>query len=787
MNPLTHKLLRDLRRLWLQAVATGTVLAGGIALFVMSVGTYGSLESARDDYYREARMAGLATSLVRAPNTLQASLAQIQGVAAIETRTVGFGLIDLPQVDEPVTAQLLSLPEGRRPSVNDLNLRAGRWPAPQRPTEALLNEAFAAAHAITPGSTLSVLIRGEQKQLQIVGIASSPEFVFAVAPGTILPEPGRFGVVWMNQDPLARALDLDGAFNDVVVRLSSDAARPSVTAALDERLGRYGSRGAYGRERMLSARYLTDELSQLKTLASILPPIFLLVAMFLIHSVLSRLVGMERSNIGLLKSFGYRNTTIGWHYAQFSLAFSLLGIVFGIVIGNLIGRYMTSVYQEVYHLPRLEFGAGVLTYVGAVFLGVLAGLVGSFSAVRQSTRLAPIVALSPPLPTAFHRLSQRIELHLSTLSLRSRMVVRRLIQFPRRSAMTIVGIALSLALLIMSEHFPIAINRLLDLNFGTAQRMHATLTFSEQRTDTILRDVARLPGVILVEPVRAAEVFFSHQHRREREVIIGLPEEAILNRLVESDRSIVEPAKNGLTLSTSLARKLGVSEGKRIRVQATNGRRVYTEVTVSKVASPFLGGGAYMEQHALGRLLREPARISGAHLTIDATQRDALNERLKQTPSIVGVAYTDNFQIALQKLFREGVGFFSNMFLFFSLSMAAGVAFSAARITISEQERDLATLRVLGYKRQTVTLLPFAEISILLTLAIPTGLLLGAALSNWMMHQFETDLFSFPLIFDSRAYARSALFVGVAVLLTTLWTRRYMDRMHLVSALKSHE
>jgi len=787
VKPLTRKLLRDLRRLWLQAVAAGTVLGGGIALFVMSVGTYDSLESARDDYYRQAHMADLAASLVRAPSTIKTALARIEGVAAIEARAVGFGLIDLPSIAEPVTAQILSLPEGRRPTVNDLTLRAGRWPSPQAPNEALMNEAFAAAHTISPGSTLSVLIRGEQKQLQIVGIASSPEFVFAVAPGAILPEPGRFGVVWMNQEPLARALDLDGAFNDVVVRLSSDAARPSATAALDERLARYGSRGAYGRERMLSARHLTDELSQLKTLASILPPIFLLVAMFLIHSVLSRLVGLERSNIGLLKSFGYRNATIGWHYTQFSLAFSLLGIVVGVVIGNLIGRYMTSVYQSVYHLPSLEFSAGIWSYLSAVLLGLLAGLVGAFFAVRQSTRLAPIVALSPPLPTAFHRLSQRIEQRLADLSLRSRMVLRRLLQFPRRSIMTIIGIALSLALLIMSEHFPIAINRLLDMNFGTAQRMHATLTLSEQQTDTSLRDIARLPGVILVEPIRAAEVFFTHQHRREREVIIGIPAGATLNRLVESDRSIVEPAQHGLTLSTSLARKLAVTEGDRITVQSTSGQRVSTEVTVSKIASPFLGGSAYIEQYALGRLLREPARISGAHVTVDATQRGALNAELKQTPSIVGVAYTANFQIALQKLFREGVGFFSNMFLFFSLSMAAGVAFSAARITISEQERDLATLRVLGYEKRAVSLLPVAEISILLTLAIPTGLLLGAALSNWMMHQFETDLFSFPLIFDSQAYARSALFVTTAVLLTTLWTRRYMDRMHLVSALKSHE
>jgi len=353
--------------------------------------------------------------------------------------------------------------------------------------------------------------------------------------------------------------------------------------------------------------------------------------------------------------------------------------------------------------------------------------------------------------------------------------------------MTIIGIALASALLIMSEHFPIAINRLLELNFGTAQRMHATLTFADQRNETVLREIGRLPGVVMVEPMRAADVFLSSGHRREREVIIGLPPDAMLNRLVESSGSIVVPDKTGLTLSTSLARKLGVKAGDRVWVEATDGQRVTTAVTVSNVASPFLGGSAYLDQTELGRLLREPGRINGAYLIIDPTQRQLLNARLKQIPSVVGVAYTDRFQDELQKLFREGVGFFSNMFLFFSLSMAAGVAFSAARITISEQERDLATLRVLGYHRKAISMLPLAEMTFLLLVAIPTGLLLGAALSNWMMHQFETDLFSFPLIFDRSAYAQSTLFVKVAVLLATFWARRDMDKIQLVAALKSHE
>ena len=787
MSPLDRKLLRDLRRLWLQALAVGVVLGCGIALFVMATGMYASLEASRDRYYSSAHMADLAGALVRAPEGIAADLAAVPGVAALESRASGIALISLEGVSEPVSARLVSLPQGRRPRVNDLVLKHGRWPDAARSAEVLVNEAFAEAHGLTPGGRMAVLIRGQRKVLEIAGIASSPEFVFAVAPGDILPEPRRFGVLWMGREALGRALDLDGAFNDVVLRLERDADRPSVIASIDRRLARFGGRGLYGRDRMLSARYLSDELSQLRTLASILPPIFLLVAVFLINVTLSRLVATERANIGLLKAFGYGNVAIGSHYAKFALAFCIGAAILGVALGELIGRYMASVYQSVYRLPELEFTAGPFVYSGALAVALLAALLGAVSAVRRAVRLAPAVALSPPAPTSFRRLGEVLERRIRAFDARARMLVRRIVRFPRRSATTVGGIALALALLIMSEHFPIAIDRIISINFGVTQRMDVTITFAEREPLRVLREVARLPGVLQVEPLRTAEVILRAGPRREREAVLGIPEGALLNRVVGTDLAVVEPGAIGLTLSRGLARKLGVSVGERLRFEATDGPRASGEVQVVRIVQPFLGSAAYLEQAALGRLLREPERVDSAYLLIDARERDRLSARLKEIPAIVGVTFADNAERSLRQLFEQGAGFFSFMFLMFSLAMAAGVAFSAARVTLGEQERDLATLRVLGFRRHEASGVLLGELLILLAVAIPVGLLLGAALSRWMMEQFETELFSFPFILDVPTYARAALFVIAAVVAAALWVRRDVDRLDLVAVLKSRE
>jgi putative ABC transport system permease protein len=787
LSRLDLKLLRDIGRMKMQMAAVSAVLACGVVLAVMANGMYDSLERARDDYYARYRMADLAAGVVRAPLSVARQIEELPGVSAVEARVSGVGLLDMPGRSEPVSAQLVSLPEGREPRVNAIVLRQGRLPAPNRDNEVLVNEAFAEANGLAPGDTLAALVYGRRREVVITGIASSPEFVFAVAPGALLPEPERFGVLWMNREALGRAFDLDGAFNDLVLRLTPGASEQMVMREIDRLLARHGGRGAYGQDRMLSARYMADELTSLKTMAGILPPVFLLVAAFLLNVSLSRLVATERSNIGLLKSFGYGNAAIAVHYAKFALVFGVVGSLVGAIGGRWVGQYVGSVYASVYQIPGLRFDAGPAVYFNAMAITVLAALAGSIQAVRKAVSLPPAAALAPPAPTRFGHSGGWIDRFTARLDGKSRMVARRILRFPRRAATTVIGIALATALMITTQHFPLSMDQIINVTFGVAQRMDAMVAFSEAADEAILRDLAHLPGVLKVEPVRTADVVFEAGSRRERDSVSGVPERAELNRLLDLDIRQVTIRGDGLTLSGTLARKLGVAPGDRVRMTATDGHRASVELPVVAIVEPYLAGASYIELEALNRLLREPGRVTAAYLLVDRRQRDALSARAKELPRIVSVSYIDNAKASMTKLLSQGAGFFNGMFILFSMLMAAGVAFSAARVTLAEQERDLATLRVLGFGRREASYVLLAEIGALLLAALPAGALLGRWLSEWLMSQFATDMFTFPYITSPEAYAWPALFVAVAVMGAALFVRRGVDRLDLVGVLKSRD
>jgi putative ABC transport system permease protein len=346
---------------------------------------------------------------------------------------------------------------------------------------------------------------------------------------------------------------------------------------------------------------------------------------------------------------------------------------------------------------------------------------------------------------------------------------------------------LALALLITSQHFPISMNHIVDVTFGVAQRMDATLTFAETADDRILAEVGRLPGVYSVEPLRATEVILTAGSRTRRDTLMGLTEGAYLYRLLDQNMDAVDLRADGITLSHNLANKLGVKIGDTVSVQATDGHRAHADLTVVAVVKPYLAGAAYMQLGAFGRALREPGRVSAAYVLMDSAERDALNREVKELPMIAGVSFLDNASASMRKMLNEGSGFFAYMFVVFSCLMAGGVAYSAARVTFAEQERDLATLRVLGFSRREVSYVLLAEIGALLLVALPAGCVLGALLSRWLMAQFQTELFTFPYITESSAYGKSALFVAAAVVGAALAVRRGVDRLDLVGVLKSRE
>jgi putative ABC transport system permease protein len=788
MATLNRKLVRDVIHLRGQVVAITLVVACGVASFVAMRSTYNSLLASKESYYDTYRFADIFAQLKRAPDSIAPRISQIPGVAKAEFRVVADVTLDVPGLTEPAKGRLISVPELRMPILNDIYLTEGRYVEAGHRNEVLVSAAFATANQLKPGSTLSAVINGKWQELQIVGVALSPEYVYEIRSGEMFPDNRRSGVLWMSREALGPAFNMKGAFNDVSLALASGAVEASVIQQLDDLLADYGGLGAYNRTDQVSNHFLEGEIAELQVTGTFIPAIFLAVTAFLIHLVLSRLVATQRQEIAVLKAFGYGNFSIGSHYLKLAFVVILGGIVLGIGVGWYFGLKITGLYMEFFRFPLLRFQPGVLVIATAGLISLGAASIGALAAVRRAVTLPPAEAMRPEPPARFRPgFIERLGFH-RLVPTSVRIILRNLERRPLKAMFSVFGIALAGALLVVGFFLYFdTIERIVEVQFDGVQREDLSVVFHEPRPSGVKYDLVNLPGVIRVEPYRAVPVRLRFEHRTRRTALLGLQSEAELRRIVTKDFESIRLPPDGLLLTTKLADILEVKPGDSMTVEVLEGARPVRQIAVAGTVDELVGLSAYMNVNALNRLMDEGETSSGAFLMVDSSALPELYLELKQTPAVTAVTIPEVARASFNETIAKTINVSTGILIGFAMIIAFGMVYNGARIALSERGHELASLRVLGFSRSEIGFMLIGEQAILTVIAIPVGFALGYGIAGLITVSIDTELIRFPLVISAKTYVLSFLVIAASAFVSgylVIWRLRHLD---LVAVLKTRE
>jgi putative ABC transport system permease protein len=784
---LDRKLWRDLRRMKGQAIAVALVMGCGLAMMIMARSLIYSLDSTRHEYYEANRFAEVFDQLKRGPNSLASRISAIPGVAAVQAGISSEVTLDIPGLDEPASGNVRSVPDYSLPELNRLFLRSGRWLAPGSRREVLAGEAFAEANHLRPGDTISLLLNGRRQEFQIAGIVLSPEFIFESRPGAALPDNRTYGIFWMPYKELATALDLDGAFNFVSLTLAPGAAEAPIIAELDRLLMPYGGRGAFGRADHPSHIRVSDEIRVLHILSMGFPAVFLCVAAFMLNAVLSRLLNLQREQIAILKAFGFADRQIVLHYLKFALVMVAGGTVLGALGGILLGHRLVEMYHRFFRFPDLSFRLDHAAFPLAFLVCAVAAAAGVFSSVRRAARLPPAEAMRPEPPANFRPAFIERAGVARLFSHTFRIAVRNLERKPAQVLFTVSGLALATGILIVPNAFRDGVAEIMDFQWDTVQRQDLSVGLVEPDSDRVQHQFCQLPGVLTVEPIRHAYARVGCGHQRRQLVIQGLPPSALHNRVLDEASRQMQLPTHGLVISAKLAEVLGARVGDPLVVEVLEGKRPVRCVPLAGLAEDFAGVAAYMDLHALNRLLEEGDVVTGATFTIDALRRAEFLGALKDIPRVSWVAIKDSLRENFRQTTAASIGLIQMIYLVFATVVAFGVVYNNARISLAERARELATLRVIGFSRREVGGVLVTELVLLALVAVPLGLLLGTGFAAGILHAVNTETVRVPLVLTTSNYAFAILVVTIASTLSALAVLRKLHHLDLVAALKAPE
>lgn len=768
-----------------QATAIALVIACGVASFVSMRAMYLSLLRSQADYYTQHRFADVFVELKRAPDWVAERIRQIPGVAQAETRVVMDVTVDVPGLQEPAVGRMISIPARQAQGLNALFLRQGRYLSPTGGNEVIASEAFADANKLELGSELRAVINGRWQKLRIVGIALSPEYIYEIrGGGSLFPDNKRFGVLWMSAETLEPALNMKGAFNSIAVSLLPGANEEDVISQMDRELDSYGTLGAYGRSDQVSHRFISDEISQNRITATVIPAIFLAVAALLVHLSFTRLVNTQRSEIAVIKAFGFSNWQVGAHYVEFSLLVAIAGYLLGCGVGWYFGIKLATLYAEFYRFPILVYRPELHIFFLAALITFVTAIAGAIGAVARAVSFPPAEAMRPEAPSRFRPMIID-KLNMPFISPALRMILRNLERRPLRALASAFAISCSVMIIVVEFGLFDALNRMMEVQFRDIQREDIAVTLNEVHSARTQFELARLPGVIRSEEFRAVPVRLRFQHRSRKTSILGLRENSELHLIVDDHGNQLSLPLEGIVLSSTLAGLLGVVPGDRLSVEVLEGKRPVRSIVVAATVDELLGTNAYMNLYALNRLMHEDHSISGSLMQVDAGKQEQLYQRLKQLPAVAAVsikaAAVNSFKETISRSMTLSIG----TLIIFASVIAVGMIYNGARITLSERSRELATLRILGFTRREITFILLGEQALLTMVALPFGFVAGYALCAILAIRLQTELYRMPLVVQPASYGLAFLIVLFAAIASGTLVSRRVASLDIVSVLKA--
>jgi putative ABC transport system permease protein len=792
METLDRKLFRDICQSWHMLLAVSAIIAVGIGCFVGMLSAARNLEYARSTYYSSCRLADIWIDLKKAPTEEVKRLAMIPGISEIRERIQFQVFLDLAGTEKPIGTMVLSLPDEQEPVINNIIIRTGTYFTHDRANEVIISEKFAKARNIVPGDRIPAILNNQRKELIVVGTAISAEFVYMVSPGSMIDDPGSYGLMYIKRSFAEDTFGFNGACNSVVGLLAPEARQEAerIVKTLSDRLEPYGVFAALSRAEQFSPMILDGELKELNNMAFIFPSFFLVVATLLLNVLMIRLAEQQRTVIGTLKAIGYENRALIFHFLKFAVTVGLAGGILGCLFGYWLAGVNTRMYVQYFTFPQLTNMFYPTLLLAGLSVSIFFSILGTLKGIRHIMRLDPAEAMrpaSPPMGGAVFL--EKIHWFWQKLDVQWQMILRGLLRNKGRTAVAVISAVMGSSIVVLTFGFVDSLDEMVRQQFDTVLRSDYHLTFQDEKSFSTFDEIRRLPGIIHAEPVVIVPCTFQVRNHFKRSAIMGIIPNGELTTPTNAKGESIPLPSTGLLMTDRLMEQLKVSAGDSVDVRPVKGERRTLTLPVVQGISSMVGMAVYADYDWLNHVLgKEPVisevRVLAAH---GPTEKREFMNRVRNMPGLEILTDLGEQKEALNRQLNGMMRYSAFIMILFAAVIFFGAILNGTLIAISERRVEMATFRAMGYFESEVARLFLREN--MLTNVI--GTLIGLPVGHWMlvgiMQLFITDAYSFPAKLNAVSYVYTVALAVLFVLLSQGIVKRAIRKQNWVEVLSLKE
>lgn len=760
------------------------VLSMGLTVFISMLSILWQIESGIHLYYKEAAFGDGFAAVTGMPKGRLKELKNIDGIAEADGYLSKAFKVNIGNSDEVIYIKLIGIDTQEALKVNkytykgnDLKSRNDIW----------LGRKFFYAHNLQIGDRIPLLINGREEIFTVQGIAESPEFITVISDTALMPDERTYTIGFVPFATLESYTASYGIITDLSFTLLDGIEYSDVEASVEKVLLKYGLTNLFERKDQKSDYYIKDDISQISIIGTILPMIFLAVSFIMLCIMLKRLIEQERCEIGTYKAFGFNNGEIISGYIFYGAIVGILAFLFAFILSGPFGSQLYKVYQDAYTLPDPNFikSSSICIYSLLISLGVsIASCLFGASAVLTVRPAETMRSKAPSVSNSSIKfdgtLLNKIFNKTGIMSLRS--IARN----KGRSLLIVLSAAAAFALInvIMAFNDSVDFTVLKQPLYTDLYDIKFILNTPKPENE-LLNQISKIDNVVSTEGILTMPVQLINKNKKEDIAITGIGTNAHLYKIKNTEGIYIAPSKNGIILNTRIAKKLNAVENDIIEIKSPylNENR---KVIITAVFEEPLGAGCYMDLDMLSELFFEKNMVNNVLIKAEKGKINSLQEKLTQYPNVVDILNQER-SIEVNKDFVSSFKIMIFFFVFMSFVMGFGAIYNVSKISLSEKQRELATMRILGYTIDETAAINSFEQWLMLFSGIVIGFIPDYFLRNYLDMVFSSDYFTLRSKLTLKSFIVAVLCCILAVFLSNLSAKKEIKNYNLAEVLKERE
>jgi len=652
-----------------------------------------------------------------------------------------------------------------------------------------VEEEFYKAHNIKLGDYINPIVDGNELKIKVIGTVKSPEYVYTLKDSSeLMPDSRKFGIVYIKQSFGQAIFGFNGSLNNASIILKEGIDLKDAKDDITRDLRNFGVTNVISRDEQISSRMLEEEIKGLKATGSAFPVVFFLVAAVIIYIMMGRMVENQRTQIGVLKALGFTNMQVLFHYLSYSAFIAVTGSIIGSIFGMYLGDAFTKLENMYFNLPLTEMKMYPELVLPASLLTLVFCLLAGYNSCKSVFRIMPSEAMMPKAPGIGKKVFiEKIAVIWTNISSPWRIILRNVLRNKRRALMTSTGIIFCTALITIALGMKNSIDFLIEQQYSNIQGYDIKVNFSKFLSAQELLNLGSMDHVVKVEPLLETGVEISKGWRKKNVAFTALVREPEMYRVVDKSGEPIELPERGILIPEKLAKTLDIKLNDTVYLKSFFPGKEKKEVIVKGIAAQYIGLSAYSSMDNAAYILGEGMIGNSAVLKLESSDfEEEVKDKLKDMSSTSSVqSKTDALNALLKNMGAMNSSLGVMIVLAAILSIA--VVYNTATINIFERQRELATLKVLGFKDNEIKKLIFNENYMITIFGTVLGLPCGYYLGNYMMSMFTTDVYSFTFVIKPETYIISVVLTFAFTVLTNFILMRKIKTISIVEVLKNRE